>query len=136
LAGLAKRLGYRYTRYADDLTFSLPKDHEGEQQVGTLMGLVRRIVESEGFKVHPDKTRIHRSGRRQQVTGLVVNDGGAPRVPWKLRRQLRAAAHNLKHGKPPKEGDTVASLMGNAAYVYMTDQKLGSKLLEAFGQAK
>jgi hypothetical protein len=134
LSGLAKRLGWRYTRYADDLTFSLPAAHQGKPHLGTLLGLVRRVVEAEGFRLHPDKTRVHRRGGRQQVTGLVVNGAGAPRVPRSLRRQLRAAAHNLSRGKPPREGDTVAGLVGYAAYVYMTDPTAGAKLLATFGE--
>jgi hypothetical protein len=63
------------------------------------------------------------------VTGLVVNGEGQPRAPRKLRRQLRAAIHNLRNGKPLKEGETVARLAGYAAYVYMTDPKLGKKML-------
>ena len=55
-------------------------------------------------------------------------------MPRSLRRQLRAAAHNLSRGKPPREGETAASLHGYAAYVYMTDPKAGEKLLAAFGQ--
>ncbi len=133
IAGLASRLGYRYTRYADDLTFSLPAERKEEPKLGTLMGLVRRIVESEGFSINRDKTRVHRRGGRQQVTGLVVNGDGKPRVPRTLRRQLRAAAHNLSHGKPLKDGETHARLAGYAAYVYMTNPDLGGKLLTAFG---
>src|SRR5262249_9347798 len=86
LSGLAARLGWRYTRYADDLTFSLPAGHPGGPKTGALMGLVKRVVEAEGFRLHPDKTRVHRRGGRQQVTGLVVNGGGPPRVPRALRR--------------------------------------------------
>jgi hypothetical protein len=135
LSGLAARLGWRYTRYADDLTFSLPAGHQGKPRTGALMGLVKRVVEAEGFAVHPDKTRIHRRGGRQQVTGLVVNGGGPPRVPRALRRQLRAAVHNLGQGKPLQEGETVAQLAGYAAYVYMTDPKSGAKLFAALGKA-
>ena len=62
LSGLARKLGWRYTRYADDLTFSLPADHQGPPRVGTLLGSVRRIVEDEGFAVHPDKTAVARRG--------------------------------------------------------------------------
>jgi hypothetical protein len=131
LAGLAKRLGWRYTRYADDLTFSLPASHSGKPRLGALLGLVRRIAEAEGFRLNPDKTRVHRRGGRQQVTGLVVNGGGPPRVPRALRRQLRAAAHNLRRGKPPRNGETAGRLAGYAAYVYMTDRKLGGQLLAA-----
>src|SRR5205823_7816991 len=117
LAGLAKKYGWRYTRYADDLTFSLPKGHDGDPHVGSLIGLVRRIVEDEGFAVHPDKTRLARSGGRQKITGLVVNGDLKPRVPRKLRRQMRAALHNLQVGKPLMEGETFARLAGYAAYI-------------------
>jgi hypothetical protein len=134
LSGLAARLGWRYTRYADDLTFSLPAGHKGPPKTGALMGLVKRVVAAEGFAVNPDKTRLHRRGGRQQVTGLVVNGAGPPRVPRALRRQLRAAAHNLGRGKPLKEGETPARLAGYAAYVYMTDAELGAKLLTSLGQ--
>jgi hypothetical protein len=136
LSGLAKRLGWRYTRYADDLTFSLPADHAGEAKIGTLLGLVRRVVEAEGFHLNPEKTRVHRRGGRQQVTGLVVNGSSPPRVPRRLRRQLRAAAHNLRQGKPLKEGETLARLTGYAAYVYMTDKDAGGRLLEALGNGR
>jgi hypothetical protein len=129
LAGLARRYGWRYTRYADDMTFSLPEDHKGEPHLGTLLGLVKRIVEAEGFRLHPDKTRVARSGGRQKVTGLVVNGDGGPRVPRKLRRQLRAAVHNLANGKPARDGGTPVRLAGYAAYVHMSDPKLGAKLL-------
>ena len=131
IQGLANKYGWRYTRYADDLTFSLPNDHKGPPKLGTIMGLVRRIVEEEGFTIHPDKTRVARSGSRQKVTGLVINGEGEPRVPRKLRRQIRAAIHNLKQGKPLKEGETLDTIKGYAAYIYMTDPKLGEQLLEA-----
>src|SRR5215472_13345581 len=52
LTGLAHRLGWRYTRYADDLTFSLPATHAGKPRLGALLGLVRRVVEAEGFRLH------------------------------------------------------------------------------------
>jgi hypothetical protein len=131
ISGLARALGYRYTRYADDLTFSRPAGHKGKPGLGTLLGQVRRIVEAEGFRLNPEKTRVHRSGGRQRVTGLVVNGSGTPRVPRALRRQLRAAVHNLRQGKPLKEGETVGRLAGYAAYVYMTNPKLGGEYLAA-----
>jgi hypothetical protein len=130
LAGLAKKLGWRYTRYADDLTFSLPLSHAGKPQMGLLLGSIGRIAVDEGFRVHPDKTHVARSGGRQKVTGLVVNGPGTPRVPRVLKRQIRAAIHNLSKGRPLKEGESPARLAGYAAYVYMTDPVLGAKLLK------
>jgi retron-type reverse transcriptase len=136
LTGLAKKLGWRYSRYADDLTFSLPRGHTGAPRLGALLGGARRIVEAEGFQVHPEKTHVARAGARQKVTGLVVNGAAetatlGPRVPRKLRRQLRAAVHNRKLGRPRKDGESDARLLGHAAYVHMTDPKLGGRLFEA-----
>ncbi|MGF1581399.1 MAG: reverse transcriptase family protein [Gemmataceae bacterium] len=128
--GLAKKLGWRYTRYADDLTFSLPEDHQNDMKVGTLMGGVKMIVSDEGFEIHPNKTRIARKGRRQKITGLIVNGDKKPRVPREVRRQLRAAIHNLKNGKELKEDETLESLIGYAAFVYMTDQERGQQFLD------
>lgn len=131
LGGLARKLGWRYTRYADDLTFSLPEGHPGPPGVGKLLGTIRRIVEAEGFAVHPDKTAVARTGGRQRITGLVVNGDAPPRVPREFRRRLRAAVHNHALGKPPKEGESPATLVGWASYVHMTDRDLGEKYLAA-----
>lgn len=128
LDGLARSLGYRYTRYADDLTFSLPRTHEGDSKLGTLLGKARRVVESEGFTLRLEKTRVARPGARQQVTGLVVNGEVSPRVPRKLRRQLRAAVHNLQAGRPRPDADTPERLAGLISYVSMTDPTLGQAL--------
>lgn len=131
LSALAKKLNWRYTRYADDLTFSLPHDHQGPPRVGALLGSVRRIVEGEGFTIHPDKTAVGRPGGVQKVTGLVVNDASPPRVPRDFKRRLRAAIHNRTLGKPSPPGESLSTLVGMAAYIYMTDPVLGEKYLEA-----
>ncbi|WP_428264391.1 reverse transcriptase family protein [Haliangium sp.] len=139
LAGLARAHGVRYTRYADDLTFSW---HDGrDAAVGKLIDAVRRIVADEGFAVHEKKTRVMRAGRRQKVTGLVINRSGPrqgaasggpavppARVPRRLVRQLRAAIHNREQGRPG-QGESLAVLRGWAAYVHMTDPKKGQALL-------
>jgi hypothetical protein len=130
LTGLASKLGWRYSRYADDMTFSLPLKQKGEPHLGQLMGLVKRVVADEGFTVHPDKTHVSRCGGRQSVTGLIVNGSGSPRAPRKLRRQIRAAVHNLNQGKPLREDETRSTIEGYIAYIAMTDQALAEKLSE------
>lgn len=129
LAGLAAKFGWRYTRYADDLTFSLPQEHKGPPKLGALMGCAKRVVEAEGFAVKEEKTRVHRTGGRQSVTGLVVNGDAPPRVPRTLRRQLRSAIHKVKTGAALKEGESLARLIGYAAFVYMTNPELGRMML-------
>jgi hypothetical protein len=138
LSGLARTLGMRYTRYADDLTFSW-RPPEGSDKanyhapVGALLREAREVVTTEGFRLKDDKTRVLRAGDRQKITGLVINGekGAAPaRVPREVLRRLRAALHNREKGLPGKEGETLEQLQGMAAFVYMTDPEKGKALLQ------
>jgi len=135
LSGLAAKLGARYTRYADDLAFSWHGDAKAE--IGALMKAVGAIVRAEGFSVHPKKTRVMRSGARQQLTGMVVNQApeGRPlaRVPRTTVRNLRAAIKNRELGKPGK-GETLEHLKGLCAFVMMTDRPRGSALMARVDQ--
>lgn len=76
--------GITYTRYCDDLTFS------GADLTG-----VRPMAEAElralGFFLNDRKTRLCPAGRRQTVTGLVVNE--KINVPREERRAIRQAVH-------------------------------------------
>jgi retron-type reverse transcriptase len=92
LAGIGAKLGWTYTRYADDLTFSA--DAEAGKNVGYLLARIRHISQDEGFAVNEKKTRVQRRNTAQSVTGIVVND--RPGVPRKLRRRLRAILHHAK----------------------------------------
>ena len=136
LSGLARKLGYTYSRYADDLTFSLPHGHVGPDQIGGLLGAAGHIVRSEGFAVHPSKTRVQREGRRQQVTGMVVNGPDRPRVPRAIKRQLRAALHNLQKGRPLPPGESFERLAGYAAWIHQSEPELGRALLNALGELR
>lgn len=72
LAGVAKRFGLNYTRYADDITFS--SMHNVYQENGEFRKEVWRIIDQQGFTVNDKKTRIQKKGSRQEVTGIIVSD--------------------------------------------------------------
>ena len=130
LAGWAAKAGWRYTRYADDLTFSVPSSAEEEPSVSQLLGVVHAIVEEEGLVVRDDKTHVMRRGARHQVTGLVVNGAASPRPPRELRRRVRAMVHNVASGRGLREGDSLSRLVGYVAYLHMCDPVEGRRLLE------
>lgn len=110
LAGLAKKHGLVYTRYADDLTFSGPA--AGVQK---LLGLVAKIVSEEGFEVNRTKTRLMRRSSRQSVTGVTVNkDMGLSRQE---RRMLRATLH--RHRTKGADATSARRLAGKLAYLHM-----------------
>lgn len=132
LEGMATKLGFTYTRYADDLTFSAGAD--GNAHVGTLLRRARWIIAQEGFAPHEKKTRILRRGRRQEVTGVVVND--KPAVPRDVLKRFRALLFQLDKDGPAgkrwgnRSGEKVlASAMGFASYVTMVDPERGRPML-------
>jgi RNA-directed DNA polymerase len=96
LTGLAEALGARYTRYADDLTFSFDRDDHAA--LVDLLGATRRIARAHGYRLHVErKLQIRRRHHRQTVTGLVVNERVA--LPRQRRRWLRAVEHRIYSGR-------------------------------------
>lgn len=71
LLGLAKHFNLTYTRYADDITFS--SDYNVFQEGSDFMMEFTRIVAEQNFQINDKKTRLQKSGQRQEVTGLIVN---------------------------------------------------------------
>jgi RNA-directed DNA polymerase len=71
LNGLAKKVNAKYSRYADDITFSSNKNVFNDE---TFQSELKRIIEeNQSLKINPKKTRLQNSNYRQEVTGLVVN---------------------------------------------------------------
>jgi hypothetical protein len=88
LSGFATRQEVRYSRYADDLTFS------GENLAD--IAAVRRIVEQHGFSLRENKIRAQWRGKSQYVTGLSVAGSAVPRVPVRMNRRLRLELYYAK----------------------------------------
>lgn len=130
IAGYAQKFGWRYTRYADDLTLSYPNSGDGRPKVDRLIKVLNDIVADEGFTVHPDKTHVMGPGSRQEVTGLVVNGKDEPRVPSEFRRKLRAAIHNIRQGKDFHEDESIQTLNGFASFIFSTDAEQGRERFE------
>jgi RNA-directed DNA polymerase len=72
LTAVANRFGVRYSRYADDITFS--SMHSVYQNESEFVKELKRIIESQNFQIKESKTRLQRQGYRMEVTGLLVND--------------------------------------------------------------
>lgn len=128
LSGLAEKLGLTYTRYADDLTFS-GDDFNAMMSAGRT---AKTIIESEGFTLHVEKTRLYRQSNRQIVTGIVVNDKLA--TPREIRRRVRAILHQAAHtGLNAQNRENIphfrAYLRGLIGYVHQANPAHGRELL-------
>ncbi|MGD9980939.1 MAG: reverse transcriptase family protein [Hyphomonadaceae bacterium] len=131
--GLARALGGRYTRYADDLAFS--GDAAFAARVAALIEAVSQIAKEEGFAINPAKTRVMRRSRPQRVTGVIVNE----HINFKRSayNSLKAVLHNCrKHGPDSqnREGHRHfrAHLDGRVGWVEQVNPARGAKLRAEF----
>lgn len=93
LDGLAHTYGFTYTRYADDMSFSLPD--KKEINLGSFLYYITNIVVEEGFSINQKKTRILRKNNRQSITGIVLN-GEEIGIARKWVKNFRALLHHAK----------------------------------------
>ena len=110
---LAARYRCRYSRYADDLTFStdlesFPRallEPKGEGQIAAIVGpALAESLLRQGFRPNPKKVHLASRRVRQEVTGLVVNE--KVNIKREFIRQVRAMTHALG-----KFGDEAATEM-------------------------
>ena len=134
IAHNAKELGFVYTRYADDMTFSGSGD--ALQNVPRMFYRAKFIVEKEGFKLHPRKTRYFRRGRRQEVTGLVVNEKLS--VNRRIMKKFRATLFQIEKDGPDgkrwgQSPHVLSAIEGFANFVAMVDPAKGRDLQQRVG---
>jgi RNA-directed DNA polymerase len=103
------KYGINYSRYADDLTFS------SDGHPVKIIPFVEKVLGELGYDLDQKKTNIFRRGRRQVVTGLVVNEKA--NLPRRIRKRLRAAVHRRSvnkeihwQGKPMSEDCLIGHL--------------------------
>jgi retron-type reverse transcriptase len=92
LTKAAEARGIVYSRYADDLTLSSQND-----AAVRMIPFVGRVLKDSGYRLASQKTNIERQGRRQNVTGLVVNEKAT--MSRDMRRTLRAMVDHKATGR-------------------------------------
>ena len=141
LLRFARRTNCRYTRYADDITFStnakefpklLASRSTDAAHIWELSEELVGLIERAGFEINPAKTRMQIHGSRQETTGLIVND--IVNVKREYTLLTRAMCHRLfKTGSyqppiqpgsksPPKETSDVSILEGRLSHIHFVKQ--------------
>jgi hypothetical protein len=79
----------KYTRYADDLVFSV----DDKKKIGQIIFLITKVVESCGFEINRKKTKIQNiNNGRIKITGVSIDNKGV-HPTRKTRKKIRAAKH-------------------------------------------
>lgn len=94
---LAKEKHCRYTRYADDITFStrltqFPKDIAYRKEDSVFVGRrLLELIEGNDFKINWKKVRLQHKNYSQKVTGITVNQ--FPNVDRSFVRKINSMLH-------------------------------------------
>jgi hypothetical protein len=128
LYALSQQYGSKYSRYADDITFSSNGDLPPKIEI-------QSCLEEEGFVLSPTKFRVTKLGQAHYVTGLSISDSN-PRIPRRLKRQIRqelyyARKFGLKSHLGRMGDSTISSgghrIDGSIRYISSVERSLGDQ---------
>ncbi|WP_009633872.1 reverse transcriptase family protein [Synechocystis sp. PCC 7509] len=127
---MAENLGFTYTRYADDLTFSATGSNL--RHICNVLKRTEDIVNHEDLTINQQKTRIIRKSRQQEVTGVVVNSH--PNIARETLKRFRATLYQIeKDGLEGKHWgnttDVMAAIQGYANFVKMVNPAKGAEFI-------
>ena len=88
VAGYCNKRDITYTRYADDLTFSC----DNRDALRNIYGMIKKIVEDEGFSINQKKTQFLTPKVHKKIIGVTVNDG-IVKAPKEMKKMVRAMIH-------------------------------------------
>jgi RNA-directed DNA polymerase len=125
LSTLAKKRGFTYTRYVDDLAFS------GNERLMDFRRLIQRIVEDEGFSVNPAKICTMHAGMRQTVAKVVVNK--KPNLPREKRRSIRQQVLTFA-STPVRFRNNSNEVRGQLSWLSSVNPQLGFQLRKQIGK--
>lgn len=135
LSGLVKSFHARYSRYADDLTFS--GDESLDTKLRLFIQLVELIIRTERFHSNRKKRQVLRRHQRQLITGVVVNE--RPNICRQDFDALKAVLHNcVTHGPSTQNRDQhpnfTAHLAGRIAHVAAFHPARAEKLRKLYAR--
>lgn len=135
---LALENGTTYSRYSDDLCFSL--NNSNREGVFEFKKKIVNILWENGFSENKKKARIIPPGARKMVTGLVVN-GKKPTVPKEMRDEIKMHLYYCKKCSIPDHCNRRGfrsvigfrnHLHGLIMYVNSINADQGKKYLDSF----
>lgn len=133
---------WTYTRYSDDLDISHPEP-QTQETTRKIIGLVTRIVQRAGFRIHFKKTKREHYFQRQKVLGMVVNE--KTNIPIEEYLRVRGILHDVlcygedfpyhMEGQPVELPNLMTKLFGKINYFKQINPTKAAKLLRLYEAA-
>ena len=124
--GFWSKKGFKFTRYADDLTISSQKQIKG---IDYMIKHSLKIITDENLMPNTEKTKIYRKGNKKKITGIVVSDQMNPDRAWCMK--LRAQIHQFKINKQTLTKEELRSekneIQGKIAFLQMINPNKAEK---------
>src|SRR5690625_2855681 len=133
---LADKIGVKYSRYADDLTFSSEKPFNKKY----LLKAVESILKDNNFQINKSKTRF--LSNHLFVTGLSIIDGEI-KIPRYYIRDIEQQFYYIEkfglsnhvknvYGQDKDVDVYLEQLYGRIVYVFQVEKTLGKQFLTKF----
>lgn len=134
LLGLANKNGLKYSRYADDITFS-----GNFKQLQKVKKVAYRIIRDEAFFPNYSKTKFVKVGGKFLVTGINVQNGNIL-IPKKKKKEIEHHIFHCitngveQHLKAAKINNRNFKdwLYGNICFIYSIEKDVGTKYFKEF----
>lgn len=130
VASEASKRGIKYTRYADDLTFS-------GQRIGMLKDMVDVVrltakqIRRPKLTINSDKTTFVTAKHRRVVTGVTLANDGALSLGRDRKRTLSASVHHAILGR--LNGEELLRLSGDLAFANVAEPSFIDRLSRKYG---
>lgn len=128
IQGYAGRRGIKYTRYADDLTFS----GLSFNSLIKILPFIKRIISEEGFQINHNKTRFAGNAKAKIITGLILNENGFG-IGTKKYRLYRSIIFRSITNNEQDEIKVLQRIFGILSYVRSVDLNRYDKLEKYIG---
>ena len=120
-----------YTRYADDLTFSM-NDIAMRGEVLKKVQTVLALLKSPTLKLNNKKTILGSKAHRRLVTGLILTNDGTVSLGRDRKRRIRAQIHHLLQGRLSDEEKN--NLKGMIAFARDVEPKFVERMEIKYGK--
>ena len=121
----------RYTRYADDMTFSTAGFLD-KNAVIQKVGLSLSEIESPRLRLNPEKTRLASKATMRQVTGIVITNDQKISLGWKRKRIISSMVHHAIRGD--LEDTNLLRLKGLLAFAEDIEPTFVAMLARKYGE--